>query len=73
MPNNVAQSSGNLRIVETDATYQLGQPYVCLTGQILMTAGLPVKFFTLDDSLMFVLTAREMNYSAPDRSVRSLF
>ena len=49
MPNNVAQAQGNLRIVETEARYQLGRPAVCLTGQTLMHAGLPVKFFTLDD------------------------
>jgi hypothetical protein len=36
--------------------YQLGFSSVCLSGQILMKAGLPVKFYTLDDSVMFTLT-----------------
>lgn len=62
--------------------YQLGVDKVCLTGEILMSAGLPgytfsvlslilllllthtsidyslilVKFYTLDDSIMFLLT-----------------
>ena len=35
----------------TVPVYQLGYSTVCLTGQILMSAGLPVKFYTLDDSV----------------------
>jgi hypothetical protein len=35
--------------------YQLGHPAVFLTGEILMQAGLPIKFYTLDDSLLFHL------------------
>jgi len=67
MPNNVAQAQGNLRIVETEARYQLGRATVCLTGQTLMHAGLPVKFFTLDDSVMFTLT--QVATMTPSRSV----
>ncbi len=36
--------------------YQLGYSSIRLSGQILMSAGLPIKFYTLDDSLMFLLT-----------------
>jgi hypothetical protein len=56
MPNNVCQSSSNLRIMETpQPLYQLGHASVFFTGAILMSAGLPIKFYTLDDSLMFHL------------------
>jgi alpha-galactosidase len=55
MPNNVSQNSSNLRIVETIPGFQLQYPSVILTGAILMNAGLPVKFYTLDDSLMFLI------------------
>jgi hypothetical protein len=58
IPNNVAQSSGNLRITELEApVYQLGYRSVSLTGELLMCAGLPIKFYTLDDSIMFSLKA----------------
>ena len=53
MPNNVSQNSSNLRIVETMPGFQLQHPSVILTGAILMNAGLPLKFYTLDDSLRF--------------------
>lgn len=43
------------------AVYQLGFPTVVLTGNILMNAGLPIKFFTLDDSVMFLLTVKKVN------------
>ena len=55
-PNNFAQASGNLRIIElAHASYQLGYSHITLTGLHLMQAGLPVKFYTLDDSVMFVV------------------
>ncbi len=34
----------------------MGVNSVCFTGEILMNAGLPVKFYTLDDSVVFTLT-----------------
>lgn len=56
LPNNVCQSQSNLRILEMPTPlYQLGHPTVYLTGEILMQAGLPIKFYTLDDSLFFHL------------------
>ena len=56
MPNNMAQQSGNLMIIETEIpVYQLGYATVALTGSMLMHAGLPIKFYTLDDSVLFVL------------------
>ena len=56
IPNNMAQSTGNLRITELEVpVYQLGYNSVRLSGEILMSAGLPVKFYTLDDSVMFYL------------------
>jgi hypothetical protein len=58
-PNNLTQQSGNLMIIETEMpVYQLGFQSVTLSGSILMHAGLPVKFYTLDDSVMFILTRR---------------
>jgi len=56
IPNNISQQSGNNRIIESDIrVYQLGRPTVMLTGDILMNIGLPIKFFSLDDSVMFLL------------------
>ena len=56
LPNNVCQSQSNLRILEMPTPlYQLGHPTIYLTGEILMQAGLPIKFYTLDDSLFFHL------------------
>jgi hypothetical protein len=56
MPNNLAQQSGNLMIIETEVpVYQLGYPTVALTGSMLMNAGLPIKFYTLDDSVLFTV------------------
>ena len=56
IPNNMAQSTGNLRITELEVpVYQLGYNSVRLSGEILMSAGLPIKFYTLDDSVMFYL------------------
>ena len=56
LPNNIAQQAGNFKIVEMDTSiYQLGYDSVTLSGAHLMNAGLPVKFYTLDDSVMFVL------------------
>ena len=59
-PNNLEQQAGNFKIVESDVNqYQLGQEFTKLRGSHLMMAGLPVKFYTLDDSVMFVLDARK--------------
>ena len=59
-PNNLKQQAGNFKIIESDVRqYQLGQEVTKLRGSHLMMAGLPVKFYTLDDSVMFVLDARE--------------
>lgn len=56
LPNNMTQSTGNLRVTETEVPiYQLGISRVCLSGDVLMSAGLPIKFYTLDDSVMFYL------------------
>lgn len=61
LPNNVRQSeAGNLRIeTVSEPLYMLGYPCVRMTGKILMCAGLPLRFYTLDDSLMFVLNKVE--------------
>ena len=56
LPNNIAQQAGNFKIIETDLSiYQLGHASVTLSGNHLMSAGLPIKFYTLDDSVMFVI------------------
>eukprot|EP01031_Cornospumella_fuschlensis_P034588 gene34588-41883_t len=56
LPNNVTQSTGNLMIIEAPVpVFQLGVPSITLSGKVLMTAGLPVKFYTLDDSVVYTL------------------
>ncbi len=66
MPNNVVQSSKNLTIMEMEGpVYQLGYPSVVLSGKILMNAGLPIKFYTLDDSVMFILGKTKREQSSP--------
>ena len=45
----------SLSLSNTVPVYQLGYSTVCLTGQILMSAGLPVKFYTLDDSVWILV------------------
>jgi hypothetical protein len=35
--------------------YQLGVGSVVLTGEILMSGGLPIRFYTLDDAVVFCL------------------
>eukprot|EP01039_Chlorochromonas_danica_P006764 gene6764-7474_t len=53
-PNNLTQSAGTLMLIESEVPiYQLGVSSVCLNGQILMSAGLPLRFYTLDDSVAF--------------------
>ena len=60
-PNSVTQSTGNSRIVETDCpSYQLGYASVILSGDILMHAGLPIKFYTSDDCVLFRVRAIEI-------------
>jgi len=55
-PNNLTQASGNLMLIESEVpVYQLGQPSVILTGNILMHAGLPLRFYSSDDSSIFLL------------------
>lgn len=74
IPNNMSQGSGNLKIVTTEVpVYQLGYPSVVLTGDILMSCGLPIKFYTLDDSVMFHLSRvdRESPASSTPRATRS--
>lgn len=56
LPNNIAQQAGNFKIIETELSiYQLGYASVTLSGAHLMQAGLPIKFYTLDDSVMFTI------------------
>ena len=56
MPNNLAQKSGNLQIIETELPcFQLRYSTVVLPGMHLMSAGLPIKFYSLDDSVLFLL------------------
>lgn len=44
LPNNITQQKGNAKIIETEVpVYQLGVNNVCLTGEMLMKAGLPSK------------------------------
>ena len=64
LPNNIAQQAGNFKIVEMETSiYQLGYDSVTLSGDHLMNAGLPVKFYTLDDSVMFVIK----QYDVPEK------
>ena len=58
LPNNMTQRMDNFMVIESDQpVYQLGVSSVPMTGNILMKAGLPLKFYTLDDSVMFYLEA----------------
>ena len=70
LPNNLTQNVSNLRIQESATpVFQLGQDKVCMNGDVLMKVGLPIKLYTLDDSVMFHLknihhtTAREPSTS----------
>lgn len=56
LPNNICQSAGTNRIAESaEAAYQLGYSSVVLPGDMLMEVGLPIKFYVIDDSVMFRL------------------
>eukprot|EP01040_Poterioochromonas_malhamensis_P010847 gene10847-11825_t len=55
-PNDIMQVAGTYMMIETEVpVYQLGVSSVVLTGEILMSAGLPVRFYTLDDAAVFLL------------------
>ena len=61
---SVADRQENFKIVEMETSiYQLGYDSVTLSGDHLMNAGLPVKFYTLDDSVMFVIK----QYDVPEK------
>ncbi|KAL3927713.1 MAG: hypothetical protein SGPRY_002698, partial [Prymnesium sp.] len=56
LPNNRMQKTGTLEVVRTPGhVYQLGAAYVRMNGATLMHAGIPVRFLTQDDSLLFLL------------------
>jgi len=56
LPNNRMQKSGTLEVVRTDdKVYQLGASCVRMNGATLMHAGIPVRFLTQDDSMLFLL------------------
>mmetsp|Transcript_26804 Transcript_26804/g.29229 ORF Transcript_26804/g.29229 Transcript_26804/m.29229 type:complete len:160 (+) Transcript_26804:527-1006(+) len=55
-PNDIMQVAGTYMMIETEVpVYQLGVSSVVLTGEILMSAGLPVRFYTSDDSVVYYL------------------
>ncbi|RYG61558.1 hypothetical protein EON64_18490 [archaeon] len=53
--------------------FQLGVPSITLSGQVLMTAGLPVKFYTLDDSVVYVLKRKSRTRRDEVRGMREAF
>ena len=56
LPNNRMQKTGTLEVVRTPSpVYQLGAPCVRMDGATLMHVGIPVRFLTQDDSLLFLL------------------
>ena len=56
LPNNRTQKSGTLEVIRTPSpVYQLGAACVRMDGATLMHAGIPVRFLTQDDSLLFLL------------------
>ena len=56
LPNNRMQKSGTLEVIRTPGpVYQLGAACVRMDGATLMHAGIPVRFLTQDDSLLFLL------------------
>jgi alpha-galactosidase len=57
LPNNRMQKSGTLEVIHAGCdVYQLGAPRVRMYGATLMAIGIPLRFLTQDDSLMFLLT-----------------
>ena len=60
LPNNRMQKPGTLEVVQTPApVYQLGDERVLMYGATLMEVGIPIRFLTQDDSLMFHLQLAE--------------
>ena len=56
LPNNRMQKTGTLEVVRTPTdVYQLGAACVRMHGATLMSVGIPVRFLTQDDSLLFLL------------------
>lgn len=53
--------------------FQLGVPSITLSGQVLMTAGLPVKFYTLDDSVVYVLRRKPPIFRDEVTCIRAAF
>ena len=71
LPNNRMQKSGTLEVVQTPAPiYQLGAHKVCMHGAALMEVGIPLRFLTQDDSLVFFLNRIEMSRSPARRATR---
>lgn len=56
LPNNRMQKTGTLEVVRTPVpVYQMGSECVRMHGTTLMHAGIPVRFLTQDDSLLFLI------------------
>ena len=66
LPNNRMQKPGTLEVVQTPApVYQLGDERVLMYGATLMEVGIPIRFLTQDDSLMFHLQLAETAATSP--------
>jgi hypothetical protein len=55
IPSFTSQSTNNILVEAEVSIAQLGYTSVTLTGETLMAAGLPIKFYALDDAVMFHL------------------
>ena len=56
LPNNRMQKSGTLEVVRTPGpVHQLGAECVRMHGATLMNVGIPLRFLSADDSLLFLL------------------
>lgn len=59
LPNSLTRMQGNLKVVETeDPVYLLGADVRKMSGGSLMHLGLPIKFFSDDDAILFHLTTK---------------
>ena len=59
LPNSLARMEGNLKVVETkDPVFLLGAQVRKMPGGSLMHLGLPIKFYSEDDAILFHISLK---------------
>ena len=59
LPNSLTRMQGNLKVIETeDPVFLLGAQVRKMSGGAMMHMGLPIKFFSEDDAILFHVTTR---------------